>query len=79
MIRVRQDVDLLQRLKNAGFNTGRVRRERIFGQDTLTRMRRKQRLTMGELEAVCRLLGGQPGDYIEYVPDTVGVGDVGSD
>ena len=78
MIRVRHDVDVLQLLKNRGYNTGVIRKRRLLGQSTLTTLRHKGRLSMGELEAVCGLLGGQPGDYIEYVPDTVGVGDVGS-
>ena len=62
-------VNLLEELRNAGWNTTRIRAERVLGQSTLQKMRRGQLLSWGELDKYCQLTGKQPGDLIEWVPD----------
>ena len=68
MIRYRFDV--LAWLRAAGFNSGRLRREKLLGQSTLQKLRHGDLLSWGELSKVCELLHVQPGDVVYYVPDT---------
>lgn len=68
MIRYRFDV--LAWLRAAGYNSTRIRRERLMGQATLQKLRRGDLLSWHELEQVCQLLHVQPGDVVYYVPDT---------
>jgi len=68
MIRYRFDV--LQWLKAAGYNTGRLRREKLLGQSTLTKLRRGELLSWGETGKVCELLHVQPGDLFKFIPET---------
>lgn len=63
-------VDVLQWLKAAGFNTGRLRREKLLGQSTLTKLRRGELLSWGETGKVCELLHCQPGDLFVFFPET---------
>ena len=61
--------DVLQWLKAAGFNSGRLRREKLLGQSTLTKLRRGELLSWGETSKVCEMLHVQPGDLFEYIPE----------
>ena len=63
-------VDVLQWLKAAGFNTGRLRREKLLGQSTLQKLRRGELLSWGETGKVCELLHCQPGDLFAFYPET---------
>lgn len=63
-------IDVLQWLKAAGYNTGRLRREKLLGQSTLTKLRRGELLSWGETGKVCELLHVQPGDLFQFIPET---------
>lgn len=63
-------VDVLQWLKAAGYNTGRLRREKLLGQSTLTKLRHGELLSWGETGRVCEMLHCQPGDLFVYFPET---------
>lgn len=67
MIRYRFDV--LAWLRAAGYNSTRIRREKLLGQSTLTKLRRGDLLSWHELEQVCQLLHVQPGDVVYIVSD----------
>jgi DNA-binding Xre family transcriptional regulator len=62
-------IDVLEALKEAGYNTTRLRKENILGQSTLQYMRNGEMLGPKALDIVCRLLDMQPGNIIKYVPD----------
>lgn len=62
--------DVLQWLRAAGYNTGRLRRDKLLGQSTLTKLRRGELLSWGETSKVCEMLHVQPGDLFEYIPET---------
>lgn len=59
-------INVLAELKKAGYNTGRIRRENIFGQETLTKMKKNQVVYGNTLDKLCELLHCQPGDLLEY-------------
>ncbi|MBR2407162.1 MAG: helix-turn-helix transcriptional regulator [Clostridia bacterium] len=63
-------VDVLKWLRAAGFNSGRLRREKLLGQSTLTKLRRGELLSWGETGKVCELLHCQPGDLFAFYPET---------
>jgi DNA-binding Xre family transcriptional regulator len=62
-------IDVLEELKEAGYNTTRIRREKLISEASLTRIRRGEMVAIETLERICRLLDMQPGNIIKYVPD----------
>ena len=60
-------VDVLAMLKEAGYNTNKIRQEKIMGEAMLQKIRSGQRPSWGTLEVICSLLDCQPADLIEYV------------
>ena len=61
-------IDVLSELKKSGYNTTRIRKERLFSESTLTDIRRGK-VPAAKLDTLCKLLGRQPGSIIRYVPD----------
>ena len=60
-------IDVLSALKEAGYNTTRIRKEKIMGEAMLQKIRSGQMVSWATLETICSLLDCQPGDLIEYV------------
>lgn len=58
--------DILQALKNAGYNTSRIRKEKLLSESTLQKLRNKEMVAISNIETFCRLLDCQPGDILEY-------------
>ncbi len=66
---IKYKINLILALKNAGYNTNKIRKEKIFTEAQLQQMRDNKLLTQKALNKVCFLLDCQPGDIIEYIPD----------
>ena len=66
---LRFKVDVMPLLKAAGYNSIRLRGQRLFGEATMMKIRNRKITSMNELARICDLLKCQPGDLIEYVPD----------
>ena len=66
---IRYKIDVMQSLKDAGYNTNRIRKEKLIGQATLQQIRHEQLVSWATMETICELLQCQPGDLVEYVPD----------
>ena len=64
---IRYKIDVLAKLKEAGFSSYRFRKERIMGEATLQKIRNEELVSYENLERICALLNCQPGDVIEYV------------
>lgn len=62
--------NILSQLKDAGYNTTRIRKEKILPQSTLQRLRNSDPISTETLNIICTLLDCQPGDILEYIPDT---------
>lgn len=62
-------VDVLEMLKERGYNTTRLRREKLLGENAIQSLRRGDMVGIIALEKICKLLNMQPGDIIEYVED----------
>ena len=59
-------IDVLNALKEKGYNTNKIRTEGLLSQSTLQKFRNKQGVSWENLETLCRLLDCQPGDLIEF-------------
>ena len=62
-------IDVLNALKEKGYNTNKIRTEGLLSQSTLQNFRNKQGVSWENLETLCRLLECQPADLIEFVAD----------
>ncbi len=62
-------IDVLLALKEKGYNTNTIRKEKIMGEAMLQKLRSGQMVSWATLETLCSLLECQPGDLIEYVGD----------
>ena len=66
---MRYKVDVMAVLKDAGYNTNRIRKEKIMGESMLQKLRSGQMVSWATLETLCDLLDCQPGDLIEFVKE----------
>ncbi len=66
---IRYKINLLLALKNAGYNTNKIRKEKVFTEAQLQQMRDNNLLTQKALNKLCAILNCQPGDILEYVED----------
>ena len=62
-------IDIIAALKEAGYNTSRIRKEKIMGEAMLQKIRSGQMVSWATLETICDLLNCQPGDLIEFVKE----------
>lgn len=63
------NLDILAALKEKGYTTYEIRKKGLLSESTLQKLRKKEGIAWGNIETICRLLGCQPGDILEYVPD----------
>ena len=61
--------DVLEYLKEAGYNTTRLRKEKLLGENAIQSLRRGEMVGIIALEKICALLDMQPGNIIKYVAD----------
>ena len=66
---MRYRVDVIAMLKEAGYNTSTIRKEKIMGEAMLQKIRSGQMVSWATLETICDLLNCQPGDLMEYIKD----------
>ena len=60
-------IDVIAALKEAGYNTNRIRKDKIMGESMLQKIRSGQMVSWATMETLCELLNCQPADLIEYV------------
>ena len=61
--------NILSELKKKCYNTNRIRKEKLIAERQLQYIR-DNNVTISALNRLCQLLDCQPGDLIEYIPDT---------
>lgn len=64
---IKYKIDVLQSLKEAGYSTYRIRKEKILGEATLQKLRQGEMVSWENINTLCELLVCQPGDIVEYV------------
>ena len=60
-------IDVLETLKESGYNTTRLRKEKLLGENAIQTLRRGDMVGIIALEKICTLLDMQPGNIIKYV------------
>lgn len=68
--------NVLDRLREAGYTTYRIRKDKILAEETLMKIRSGVVVSLSQLDKICGLLNCEPWDLIEYVP---GAGDIPED
>lgn len=66
---IKYKIDILTELKNKGFSSYRIRKEKLLGESTLQKIRQNELVSWENIDKICALLECQPGDLIEYVND----------
>ncbi len=64
--------NILGKLKNAGYNTGVLRKEKILAESTISRIRNDQPVKIEILDLICQLLDCGLDDIVELIPDERG-------
>lgn len=65
-------VDILAKLKAAGYSTYKIRQDKIFGQRVVQQLRNGDPVSWEVLSRLCNLLDCQPGDLVEFTKDEAG-------
>lgn len=71
---LRYKIDVLEALKEKGYSSTRLRKEKLMGESYMTQLRRGEMVSWKTIETICKLLDCQPGDLVEYVPGADGEG-----
>jgi putative transcriptional regulator len=67
---LRYKVNILEKLKEAGYSSYRIRQEKILAEGTMQKIREgKIAMTLESLGVICDILECQPGDLVEWVRD----------
>lgn len=61
--------DVIEMLKEKGYNTSRIRRDKLIGERTLMEMKAGKVPGIKTLDTICRLLECQPGDIIKHIEE----------
>ena len=67
MIKFREDLNILELLKNAGYTTYVLRQRKYLSEVSIGHLRRGEMVSMDALNAICCMLHKKPQDIIEYV------------
>ena len=60
-------IDVLAALKEKGYTTYRVRKDKLLSESTVQKLRNSLPVSWENIETLCQLLHCQPGDLMEYV------------
>lgn len=63
---LRFKIDILSALKDAGYSSYRMRKEKLLSESAIQQIRNGEPVSWGCIETLCALLHCQPGDIMEY-------------
>ena len=66
---IQYKMDILAALKGAGYNTTKLRKEKILSEGVIQALREGKYIALQNVSKICELLDCQPGDLLEYVKD----------
>ena len=66
---VQYKVNIMDKLKAAGYSSIKLRREKLLGESYMSQLRRGDMVSWAALDTICTRLDCQPGDLIEYVQE----------
>ena len=59
-------IDVLKELKEKGYNTSRLRKDKLMGEATIQKIRENQLVSWANLDTICELLECDVGDVVEH-------------
>lgn len=62
-------INVLSALKERGYTTYRLSKDRIFSHGSIQKIREGEILSTEGITTLCKLLNMQPGDFLVYVDD----------
>ena len=62
-------IDILAALKEAGYNTNRLRKEKLLSEGVIQSLREGKYVALQNIDKICGLLKCQPADLLEWVED----------
>ena len=62
-------VNVMDKLKDKGYSSTRLRKEKLLGESYMSQLRRGDMISWAALDTVCTLLECQPGDILEHIND----------
>ena len=66
---IRYKFNVMEKLKEIGYNSKRLRDENLLGESYMTQLRRGNLVSWKTIDTLCRLLNCQVGDLVEYVAE----------
>ncbi len=60
-------IDVLETLKEAGYNTTKLRREKLLNESAIQYLREGKPVGAKALDNICMLLDMQPGNILKYI------------
>ena len=60
-------IDVIETLKDAGYNPARLRKEKLLGENAIQSLRKNEMIGIKALDKICTILDMQPGNVIKYV------------
>lgn len=66
---IKYKMDILAALKERGFNTTRIRREKLLAESTVQALRTGKMVSIDNVSRICDMLDCQPGDVLIRDPD----------
>ena len=66
---VQYKVNIMDKLKAAGYSSTKLRREKLLGESYMSQLRRGDMVSWASLDTICTLLNCQPGDLIEHIQE----------
>lgn len=66
---IQYKIDVLFELKNKGFTTYKLEKEKILRSAVIDSIRKKRGINFETMNTLCKLLQCQPGDIIEFIDD----------
>ena len=62
-------IDILAALKEAGYNTNRLRKEKLLSEGVIQSLRENKYISLQNISKICELLDCQPADLLEYIKE----------
>ena len=63
---IKYKIDILPALKEKGYSTFRLRKERLLSESTIQQLRKGEYISLSGIDSICKMLQCQPADLIEY-------------
>lgn len=66
---IQYKIDVLKELKDKGYSSARLRKDKIIGEATVQRLRNRQSVSFEVLAKICVILDCDIGDILTFVKD----------